>query len=264
MTSKVYDYTDNELKELMATVQKDGWAIFYEQWMNEGQFTDIFKRTGSCEAPGQFMNDPDYPEIFRVSGERDEKGARIGMFGDGELGWHSNGNGRSFVDKILIGLYCVVGDPNTTLSICNTSTPYYDMSDDERAYYESIIVKIKFKDKTMRTFDEDDPYLELAKKTPGSIRPLIGTHPHNDLKYFYFPFHFICEAWEGDKKIDHEELIEGLKPKIFKSKYQVHHIFQPGDFILMDQFTSLHRRTPIGGPGRLLWRVASDYMNLFD
>ena len=62
MTSKVYDYTDDQLTELMATVQRDGWAIFYEQWMNEGQFTDIFKRTGSCEAPGLFMNDPDYPE----------------------------------------------------------------------------------------------------------------------------------------------------------------------------------------------------------
>lgn len=209
------------------------------------------------------MNDPDHPEIFKVSGERDDKGNRIGMFGDGELGWHSNGNSRHLIDKILIGLYCVKGDPNTTLSICNTSQPYYDMSEDEREYYESIKIKIKFKNHTMYSLDDDDPELEFMSKNRGSIRPLIGIHPHNDLKYFYFPYHFICGAWEGKKKVDHEPIIEKLIPKIFKSTYQTHHIFQPGDLLFMDQFTSLHRRTPVMGP-RLLWRVASDYKRLWN
>ena len=70
-------------------------------------------------------------------------------------------------------------------------------------------------------------------------------------------------AWEGKKKVDHEPIIEKLIPKIFKSKYQTHHIFQPGDMLFMDQFTSLHRRTPVMGP-RLLWRVASDYKRLWN
>ena len=201
--------------------------------------------------------------MYKRQGERDAEGNRIGMFGDGELGWHSNGNSRHLIDKILIGLYCVKGDPNTTLSICNTSQPYYDMSEDEREYYESIKIKIKFKNHTMYSLDDDDPELEFMSKNRGSIRPLIGTHPHNDLKYFYFPYHFICGAWEGKKKVDHEPIIEKLIPKIFKSKYQTHHIFQPGDLLFMDQFTSLHRRTPVMGP-RLLWRVASDYKRLWN
>jgi len=33
--------------------------------------------------------------------------------------------------------------------------------------------------------------------------------------------------------------------------------------LFMDQFTSLHRRTPVMGP-RLLWRVASDYKRLWN
>ena len=263
MISQVYNYTDDQLRELMTKVQREGLAIFTEQWCNEEQLTSIFKRTGECEAPGLFMNDPDHPEIFKVSGERDAEGNRIGMFGDGELGWHSNGNSRHLIDKILIGLYCVKGDPNTTLSICNTSQPYYDMSEDEREYYESIKIKIKFKNHTMYSLDDDDPELEFMSKNRGSIRPLIGTHPHNDLKYFYFPYHFICGAWEGKKKVDHEPIIEKLIPKIFKSTYQTHHIFQPGDLLFMDQFTSLHRRTPVMGP-RLLWRVASDYKRLWN
>ena len=263
MTSQLYDYTDDELRDTMKQVQQDGLAIFTEQEYTEAQLTSIFKRVGECEAPGLFMNDPDHPEIFKVSGERDAEGNKIGMFGDGELGWHSNGNSRHQIDKILIGLYCVKGDPNTTLSICNTSQPYYDMSDDEREYYESIKIKIKFKNHTMYSLDDDDPELEFMNKNRGSIRDLIGVHPHNDLKYFYFPYHFICGAWEGKKKVDHEPIIEKLIPKIFKSKHQTHHIFQQGDMLFMDQFTSLHRRTPVMGP-RLLWRVASDYKRMWN
>ena len=263
MTFQLYDSTDDELRQTMKQVQEKGLAIFTEQDYTEAQLTSIFKRVGECESPGLFMNDPLHPEIFKVSGERDGDGNKIGMFGDGELGWHSNGNSRHQIDKILIGLYCVKGDPNTTLSICNTSQPYYDLSEDEREYYASIKIKIKFKNHTMYSLDDDDPELEFMNKNRGSIRNLIGTHPHNDLKYFYFPYHFICGAWEGKKRVDHEPIIEKLIPKIFKSKHQTHHIFQQGDMLFMDQFTSLHRRTPVMGP-RLLWRVASDYSRLWN
>jgi hypothetical protein len=53
-------------------------------------------------------------------------------------------------------------------------------------------------------------------------------------------------------------MIEKLKPIIFKSRYQHHHVFAENDLLLMDQFTTLHRRTPVMGD-RLLWRLASDY-----
>ena len=58
-------------------------------------------------------------------------------------------------------------------------------------------------------------------------------------------------------------MINKLKPKIFKSQYQYHHIFKEGDLLLMDQFTSLHRRTPVMDNNRLLWRVAADFNNVY-
>ena len=258
MTLQIYNYNDQELKELINNVMTEGCALLYDQELNEQQYVSTFKRIGECEAPGLFMNHKDYPEIFFVTGERDSEGKKIGMFGDGELGWHSNGNSRHLIDKILIGLYCIKGDVNTTLSICNTSRPFYDMSADEQEYWKSITIRLKFQNDTMYHLDEDDPELEFMSKNKGSIRPLVGQHPHTGVDYFYFPYHFIIGAWEGKKKIDHEEMISKLKPKIFKSKYQVHHVFAEGDLFLMDQFMTLHRRTPVMGP-RLQWRIASDY-----
>ena len=66
--------------------------------------------------------------------------------------------------------------------------------------------------------------------------------------------HYGSAVFEGER---------AYNGKIFKSKHQTHHIFQYGDMLFMDQFTSLHRRTPVMGP-RLLWRVASDYKRLWN
>ena len=261
MTSQVYNYNDQELRDLAVRIQTEGLAIFHDQKFSEAEIVEFFKRLGECEAPGLFMNHKDYPEIFYVTGKRDPQGNKIGMFGDGELGWHSNGNSRHLIDKIVIGLYCIQGDVNTTLSICNTSDPFYELSEDEQEYWKSIKIRLKFQNDTMYHLDEDDPELEFMSKNKGSIRDLVGVHPYTGKYYFYFPYHFIVKAWEGKTQIDHEAMIERLKPIIFRSKFQKHHVFAEGDLLLMDQFTTLHRRTPVMGD-RLLYRLACDYTNV--
>ena len=242
-------------------IQRDGLAVFHEQELNETEYITLCKRFGECEAPDLYMNPKEYPEIFLVTGKKVD-GKKIGMFGDTELGWHSNGNSRHLIDKILIALYCIKEDINTTLSVCNTQQPFYDMSKDEQDYYRSITIRLKFKNNTIYDLEEGDPELEFMSKNKGSIRKLVGVHPHTGLEYFYFPYHFIIKAWEGKKQIDHEEMIKKLMPKIFKSEYQYHHIFKQGDLLLMDQFTSLHRRTPVMDNNRLLWRIASDFKKI--
>lgn len=180
------------------------------------------------------------------------------MFGDGELGWHSNGNSRHQIDKILISLFCIKSDPNATLSICQTSQPFYELSSEEQEYWKSIKIRLQFKNNTMYQLEENDPELLFMSQHRGSIRRLVDTHPVTGQYYFYFPYFFIMRAWEGKKEIDHLEMIERLKPIIFKSKYQHHVVFRENDLVMMDQFTTLHRRTPVT-QDRLLWRIASDY-----
>lgn len=260
-TLQLYRADREALKEMVGHVQSRGLAIFYEQDLNERKFIDLMKRIGECETPNQFMNPKEYPEISLVTAQRDKKGQKLGMFGEGELGWHSNGNSRHLIDKILIGLYCVKGDPNSTLSVCQTSMPFYDLSADEQEYWKSIRIRLKFQNNTMYNLSEDDPELVFMSQNRGSIRKLVDRHPVTGQYYFYFPYFFIVKAWQGSKPIDHLEMIERLKPLIFKSKYQHHFVFSRADLLLMDQFTTLHRRTPVTQE-RLLWRIASDYKNI--
>ncbi len=261
--TQIKSFDNKKLKQLSDAIHREGVAVLYNQDLNEKDYIDTMKKFGECETPMLFMNPKEYPEIFLVTGKRDNEGKKIGMFGDTELGWHSNGNSRHLIDKILIALYCVKEDINTTLSVCNTQQPFEDMSEDEKEYWRSITIRLKFKNNTIYDLEEGDPELEFMSKNKGSIRKLVGEHPHTGKEYFYFPYHFIQKAWENKKQIDHEEMIKKLMPKIFKSQYQYHHIFKEGDLLLMDQFTSLHRRTPVMDNNRLLWRIASDFNNVY-
>ena len=262
MISQIFNYNDDELAQFVNKIQTTGYAIAHEQKLDQSDLTQLMKRIGDCETPGLFMNPEEHPEIFIVTGKRDSDGNKIGMFGDTELGWHSNGNSRHSIDKILIALYCVEEDINTTLSICDTSGPFYELSEEDKEYWRGITIRLKFKNNTIYELEDDDPELEFMSKNKGSIRKLVGIHPHTGKEYFYFPYHFIEKAWDGKTKIDHNEMIDKLKSHIFKSRNQRHHIFKKGDLLFMDQFTSLHRRTPVLDNNRLLWRVASDYSQI--
>lgn len=257
-TFQLHEADDATLKHVADQIQRNGLAVFHEQNLDQRKFVELIRRFGDCETPGQFMNPVEFPEISLVTAQRDDAGKKLGMFGEGELGWHSNGNSRHLIDKILISLYCVKSDPNATLSVCQTSMPFYDLTHEEQEYWKSIKIRLKFVNNSMYNLEEDDPELHFMSQHKGSIRKLVDRHPVTGEYYFYFPYFFIIKAWQGRKEIDHREMIERLKPIIFKSKYQHHHIFHPGDLLLMDQFTTLHRRTPVTRD-RLLWRIASDF-----
>ena len=54
----------------------------------------------------------------------------------------------------------------------------------------------------------------------GSIRKLVGKHPHTGQEYYYFPYHFIEKAWHrmacaggAKKSIDHNQMIKDLNKK---------------------------------------------------
>ena len=199
-TENILEATDERLKQISQQVHGEGCAVFYDQKFTEAQIVAMQKRFGECEAPGLFMNPKDYPELFLVTGKKVD-GKKIGMFGDTELGWHSNGNSRHLIDKILISLYCVQEDINTTLSVCHTSKPFYDLSQDEQDYWKSIKIRLKFQNNTIYDLEDDDPELEFMSKNKGSIRNLVDVHPHTGDYYFYFPYHFIVKHGKAKSKL---------------------------------------------------------------
>ena len=264
MTTQILNFSDEKLLEVAKEIQTGKPIFFFEQDLTQSEYVKLMKRFGEPETPRLWMNPPDNPEIFIVTGKRHEDGSKVGMFGDKELGWHSNGNSRKDVKKILIGLYCEKPCEDTTLSIVNTRDVWRDLSEEDKEYYRGISCYFKYENNTMMELHEDDPELEVMDSHVGSIRKLVDKHPHTGEEYIYFSYHFIRKVWhksKGQRKVpvDRDEFVDKLYAKIMRSKYLTHHIFKKGDLILMDQFASLHRRTAIEDVNRELWRIASDY-----
>ena len=189
MTIQILNLPKDRLAWEATKTQVKGHSIYHEQSLSAEDYVMLMKRFGECETPGQFMNPKKNPEIFIVTAKKDKHGKKLGMFGEGELGWHSNGNSRHNVEHILIGLYCVEEDVNTALSICNTTRPFMDLTEEQQNYYRGVTIKLKFKNNTIYKLKEGDPELEFMEASKGSIRKLVGKHPVTGQEYFYFPYH---------------------------------------------------------------------------
>ena len=97
-------------------------------WKQDGtsigkqQYTDPFTFEGE---------DNDYP-LQRVTGEKTEKGLATGIFGNGELDWHSNMNGD--MDRARgVALQGAWHSENTHTAFMDTVKAYADMPDELKA-----------------------------------------------------------------------------------------------------------------------------------
>ena len=108
MTTQILNFSDEQLKELVEEIISTGSAVLHDQHgLTQQQYVEICNRIGNCEAYNYFMNPKDHPEISLVSGQTDDNGKQIGVFGKGELQWHANGTARHKFDEICVTLYCV-------------------------------------------------------------------------------------------------------------------------------------------------------------
>jgi alpha-ketoglutarate-dependent taurine dioxygenase len=273
MTSQILNYKEGRLQNLAHQIIRDGYAILHDQELTQRELVEVSNRFGDCESYGYFMNPKDNPEISIVSDQKDEDGKAIGIFGDTELQWHANGTARHIFDEICVSLYCVEECVDTVLSICNQCDAFVDLSEWDKLRYRSIDIQLDNKKDAIYKISEhdlpDNPAPENEMRTGAEFykedvdrRPLVGKHPIDGREYLYFMVPFIVGAFNGDEKINHEDLYEELWEKLFRSKYMVHHVFRKGDLLFMDQLHTIHRRSPINNKERMLWRTAFDYSNI--
>lgn len=260
----------DELHEFGRAIPADNVILVRNQNLTEERLLQVLETIGNVLKPDQFFMHPDYPGLFRVTNERKD-GEKIGIFADKELDWHSNGNGRKSGKESCVSLYCIKPGENSVTSFCDTRQAYLDLSQEDKDFYDSIDCTFKFENGTFYDLDEDDKELKMfqggAKSfSEGVTKPLVYTHPYDKDKGLYFTFHFIREMWvRGTTELlDKQPIFDKLMAHIFQDKYMYHHDdWQPGDFIFMDQFHSIHKRNAVEGD-RFLYRASFDYDHSFN
>lgn len=259
--------TTEHLRDFGKTIARDNVVIVRGQDLSNEEMVRVARTVGRTVKPRQFMNDDKYPDLCRVTNRRDEDGEKIGIFADGELGWHSNGNARDAGTESCVALYCIEPGIDSVTSFCDVRQAYRDLPETDKNELLNVDGAFKFMNNTFYHLDEDDKELKMYQEHPAFdtaiTKPLVYTHPYDKEKGLYITYHYITKLWDRETGEDKTHLVEELKAHTFQDKYIYHHSdWQPGDFIFMDQWHSLHKRNLVQGD-RFLWRLAFDYRHCY-
>lgn len=257
--------SNDEIKEWGKNIATDNVILVRNQNLDETGILRVTELIGNVLKPKRFFMHPDYPGLFRVTNKRKE-GQKIGIFADKELDWHSNGNGRPSGKECCVALYCIKPGENSITSFCDTRQAYNDLPQDIKEIVDDTECTFQFQNDTFYKLDKDDKELVMFENKriypEGVTKPLVYNHPYDGKKGLYFTFHYIRKMWrKSGETVDEVWLKQYLMDHVFQDKYIWHHDdWQPGDFIFMDQFHSIHKRNEVQGD-RFLYRISFDYEN---
>ena len=228
----------------------------------------LWNQDGSARPKTEFIDpfifdgdDNNYP-LQRVTGETTDKGMATGIFGNGELDWHSNMNGD--MDRARgVALQGAWNSENTHTAFMNTVSAYRDLPEDIKERCEGVVGDFEY---APENWAKGVPMPQLmAMKGFG-----IGNHKYQmDLlheafdgqKGLYFHFHNNCR-FPTDP-----ELKKILKEHCFQDKYVYNHKWHPGDIVISDQVLTLHKRVewePEIIAKRVLHRITFHYDRIID
>ena len=230
----------------------------------------LWKRDGENTGKGkqQFIdpftwdgNDNDYP-VQRVTGEKTKKGMATGIFGNGELDWHSNMNGE--MDRARgVALQGAGFCEKTHTAFMDTTKAYADLPDDIKARCQDVIGNYEY---APENWAKGVPAPQLMTMKGFGIVDHKYTMPlvHESFtgkKGLYFHFHNNC-SFPADP-----ELKQILMDHCFQDKYVYEHEWHPGDIVISDQVLTLHKRVewePEVIAKRVLHRITFHYNNIIE
>ena len=201
--------------------------------------------------------------ILRVTPTRNDKGQSMGVFGDGELYWHSNECGNSwFVPGVsLLGHQDMIGSSTGFL----TTVDYYEsLSESTRSELDDMIVIHNYRPGSINPTEiknqensfnynfclRPDSRMPLIMKSPGGIKGI-----HLGINTF--------DRIEGMSQEQSNLFLEKLRKELFIDQYTYHHWYQSNnDLCLFDNSITLHNRTIKDNgqiPTRIGFRIQYDY-----
>jgi hypothetical protein len=280
MEKQIKDFTDEEMLDEATRILTEGFTLHYDQQFTMGELVEYCGRIGSTDDDmlGYMQFNPkEYPDISIVSPKPEM------LLGHCDLEWHSNGTVHHVVDGVwehkewLICLYCVGTCLDTVLSLSNNRDAFLDLPADEKAWWRKVEVQLNNNGGSImgqywNPSDKADAgkvarmekYIQAPRHEGDERMPVVNVHPIGGQEFLYWQPPLISKAWHDGKEIEIAPLQEKFDAVINRTKYIKDIVFRPGDILIMDQFYTLHRRSPILDKNRELWRVAIDYKNTID
>ena len=221
----------------------------------------------------RWVVDKKYPGMIKVTPKKNSNGESIGIFGDGELYWHSNESAElAFTPEVsLMGVENMIG---SSTGFCTTADWYEKQSDSFKSELDEMVLVHNFRTKH-REFD-DKNRLSLEKtvsydKTQQSYYhnnqcpkndsefPLVIRSPGGIKGLHYTPW--TIDYIKGMNKSESDKLLTKISEELFVEEYIYDHKYQSdADLLIFDNSITLHNRSIENGfiPDRLGYRIQFD------
>lgn len=239
----------NARPKLQERIKKEGMTKLMAETLN-----DIKKMREGLE---------DLKGMIRVTGIKDDKGKRTGMFADGELEWHSNQQSDNSGYAPLIGLQGVEGTEGSRTEFLQTVDAFNDLSSDMQAEVKQLIAIHSFqKDKICKGTSDSQALITQMHLVPDDNveMPVMATAP-NGMLGMHFPWTSVV-GFKGYTQSEFESLYNALVAHLWQDKYVYKHDWKDGEIVWMDQIVTLHRRPGSDTSKRLLHRMCSTWSNI--
>jgi alpha-ketoglutarate-dependent taurine dioxygenase len=246
-----------------ADISKERFAMICYSWGSPHKYAEMDKFTDP-ETRGDLerMSFPHLPGLGRVTGIRDDKGNRTGMFADGQLDWHCNQSG-TINPKSVVALQGVEGTHGTHTQFVEGVTAYNLLSAEDKAVVDGLVSVYGFK------LDAVGPGASAAQQAivqmnqnpeDGFEKPLVAVSPggHRGINFSYTTI----KGFKGKTEAENAELFDWLKRQVLVDERVYTHAWDDGDVLFMDQIVTLHKRPTEDCSKRLLHRMAFDFSKI--
>lgn len=243
------------------------WAAMYG-WDWETQVSpeeiEVFNTTKEWVVNGNYVG------WTKVSGQRDNYGKPLGVFGETELLWH-NDDGANINFHPLINLYTAAHANTSATCFSQTATWYEQQSESFKSELNELVCKYTWDNsKIQPDSDELNENIVRSNHMPPNYTdiPLVVTTPGGITGIYFNP---MVTGFAGMSEVDSDRLLKTITDGIRKPKYQYDHWYRNsmGDLVILDQCITLHSRKIDSSKNlkeelvqRVLYRCPSDYTGL--
>jgi taurine dioxygenase len=234
--------------------------LFRQQTLTPAELTEFGRRFGALEPPpasekdarGDAGADLD-PDMWIISNVI-ENGKAIGALGAGEAEWHSD---MTYLPdpptaSILYGREVPVGQGDTWFASMFSAVAA--MPDDLRARVEGRTANHASAYTSAGELRKDAEAITDVSKAAGALHPLIVRHPETGRAALY-PGRRRNAYVSGMEIADSEDLLDDIWRWCVRDEFVYVHKWQPGDLLIWDNRSTLHRRDSFDrDERRVLWR----------
>lgn len=246
--------SDEALKRLLLGLYRNRFVVLRTGGLTKTQYVAFARRVGE---PIRLSNDAEFPEIADIT----NIGVDTRKVRKGAAHWHTDQSFRKTVSSVTM-LYSVQAPKEGgETQFCDMAGAYAALPKAMRERIEGLIVEHRHGVSVAARPGDHVPIPPKGWDQSATVyHPLVRRHPITGEKTLYAP----TGTSQGIRDMPQQQadaLLKKLCDHAFQDRFLARHAHRPGDLVMWDNPTVMHRATPIGsatGPQdtRLIHRIS--------